>query len=80
MAKIKISYQVANVGGWEGETILVTEHLIIYVCGESRRKHGAVIRITAPKGMYPYKGGFLQFARKTKARFTNLIENEIASL
>ena len=26
---------------------------------------------------YPYKGWLLQFARKTKARFTNLIENEI---
>ena len=29
---------------------------------------------------YPYKGGFLQFARKTKARFTTLIDNQIASL
>ena len=29
---------------------------------------------------YPHKGGFLEFARKTKARFPNLIENEIASL
>ena len=29
---------------------------------------------------YPYKGGLLQFARKTKARFTYLIKNEIASL
>ena len=26
---------------------------------------------------YPYKGWLLQFARKTKARFTNLIENKI---
>ena len=26
---------------------------------------------------YPYKGWLPQFARKTKARFTNLIENEI---
>ena len=29
---------------------------------------------------YPYKGGLLQFARKTEARFTDLIENKIASL
>ena len=29
---------------------------------------------------YPYKGGFLQFARKTNARFTTLIDNQIASL
>ena len=29
---------------------------------------------------YLYKGGLLQFARKIKARFTNVIENEIASL
>ena len=29
---------------------------------------------------YPYKRVFLQCARKTKTRFTNLIENEIASL
>ena len=44
MAKIKISNQLANVGGREGETILVTERLIIYVCGESRRKHGSSTR------------------------------------
>ena len=31
-------------------------------------------------GGYPYKGGFLQFVRKTKARFTNLSENQMASL
>ena len=29
---------------------------------------------------YPYKRVFLQYSRKTKTRFTNLIENEIASL
>ena len=29
---------------------LVTERLIIHVCGGSRRKHGAAIRITALKG------------------------------
>ena len=29
---------------------------------------------------YPYKCGFLQFTRKTKASFTNLIENQIANL
>ena len=29
---------------------------------------------------YPYEAGFLQFAKKTKGRFTNLIETEIASL
>ena len=44
MAKIKISNQLANVDGREGETVLVIECLIIYVCGESRRKHGASIR------------------------------------
>ena len=32
-----------------------------------------------PEG-YAYKGGLLQFARKTKTRFTNLIENERACL
>ena len=32
-----------------------------------------------PEG-YPYKRVFLQCARKTKTRFTNLIENEIANL
>ena len=47
--KIKITNQLENVGGQEGETILVTERLIIHVCGESRRKHGAVIRIAALK-------------------------------
>ena len=46
MAKIKIANQLENVGGWEGETILVKERLTIHVCGESRRKHVAVIRIT----------------------------------
>ena len=30
-----------------------------------------------PEG-YPYKGGLLQFARKRKTRFNNLIKNEIA--
>ena len=44
MAKIKISNQLANVDGREGETVLVIECLIIYMCGESRRKHGASIR------------------------------------
>ena len=29
------------------KVILVTERLIIHVCGQSRRKHGAVIRIAA---------------------------------
>lgn len=50
MAKINISNQLANDGGREGETILVIEHHIVHVCGESRCKHGTVIRITALKG------------------------------
>ena len=50
MTKIKISNQLANVGGRKGETIVVIECLIINVCGESRWKNGAVIRITALKG------------------------------
>ena len=29
---------------------------------------------------YPYKGGFLQFVQETKAKFTNLIENQRANL
>lgn len=33
----------------------------------------------SPEG-YPYKRVFLQCARKTKIRFTNSINNEIASL
>ena len=50
MEKIKIWNQRANVGDREGETIQVTEHLIVHVSGESRWKHGAVISITTLKG------------------------------
>ena len=39
-----------NVGSREGKTILVTERAIIHVCGQSTRKHGAVIRITTLMG------------------------------
>jgi len=35
--------------------------------------------MNVPEG-YPYKGDLLRFAQKTKTRFTNLIENEIARL
>ena len=50
MAKVTMSNQLANVCGLEGETILVIGYLITHVCGESRRKHGADIRITALRG------------------------------
>ena len=50
MEQIKIWNQLADVGGREGETILVTERLIIHSSGESRGKHGAVISITTLKG------------------------------
>ena len=36
-------------------------------------------KMSVPEG-YQYRSGFLQFAQKTKTRFINLIENEIASL
>ena len=42
--------RLQNVGGREGKTVLVTERLIIHVCGQSRHKHGAVTRIAALKG------------------------------
>ena len=32
-------------GGQEARSFLVTKGLIIHVCGQPRRKHGAVIRI-----------------------------------
>ena len=50
MKKIKISNQLANVGGREGETILVAERLIIHSSGESRGKHGTVLSITTLRG------------------------------
>ena len=42
--------RLQNVGGQGGRSILVRERLIIHVCGQSRRIHGAVIRIAALKG------------------------------
>jgi hypothetical protein len=38
-----------------------------------------VWKMTVPES-YPYKADLLKFAQKTKTRFTDLIENEIASL
>ena len=42
--------RLQNVGALEGRSILVTERLVIPVCGQSRLKHGAVIRIAGLKG------------------------------
>ena len=43
--------RLQNVGGGrEGRSIIATERLVIPVCGQSRRKHGAVIRIAGLKG------------------------------
>ena len=43
-------YQDKNKDFKSTSKCLVTERLIIHVCGGSRRKYGAVIRITALKG------------------------------
>ena len=41
--------RLQNVGSREGRSILITERLIIHVCGQPRRKHGAFIQIAALK-------------------------------
>ena len=38
-----------NVGSREGRSILITKRLIIHVCGQPRRKHGAFIQTAALK-------------------------------
>ena len=39
--------RLQNVGSREGRSILVTERLIIHVCAQPRRKHGAFMQIAA---------------------------------
>ena len=42
--------RLQNVHSWEERSILVTERLVIHLCGQSRRKHVAVIIMAALMG------------------------------